>query len=602
MDNNESAVHPSELLEFATVSPLSKHTGTFSSHVEYAAISVPPETADTLRSKDVDEKQQQAQCAQESLVADLALPRINSDALAAAQSEHKMTFRQGLRQYPRAIFWSAVISLAIVGEGFDTALINSFYAFPEFQKSYGVPTSDGGYQIATKWQSALNNGSVAGSVIGLIANGWLTERFGYRRTLLGALAFLAGSIFLTFFAFNIQTLLAGQILCGLPWGVCSTLTMSYAAEVMPLALRGYLTANVNLCWLWGQIIALGTLRGLLDVQSPWSYRVPFGVQWAWIVIVGLGAFFAPESPWWLVRQGKLVDAKRSLLRLSNKSNDFNPDNTIAMMTHTNEVEIQLNGRGMRNDLSYLECFKGTNARRTEIACMVFIAQNLSGLPVIAFAAYVYRQVGFNYTQAFDLTLGMHGLAICASIGSLALIRYFGRRQLYLIGLGLAAIVLLAGGVLGSFPENDKILWAIATTIIIFIFIFDATMGPLTYIIVAEIPSTRLRVNTVVLARCSYNICALVTNVLQQNMLNPLSWNWGAKSFYFWSAAACFCLIYCYFRLPETKGLTYHELDILFEKRAGARKFAGFQKKLAESGYFGLYYEPEERNDSVAWHK
>jgi SP family general alpha glucoside:H+ symporter-like MFS transporter len=92
----------------------------------------------------------------------------------------------------------------------------------------------------------LSNGSTAGSILGLFANGMLTEWFGYRKTMIGALIALGGFIFLSFFAFNLETLLASQILCGLSWGVFSTLTTTYAAEVMPLNLRGYLTANVNL--------------------------------------------------------------------------------------------------------------------------------------------------------------------------------------------------------------------------------------------------------------------------------------------------------------------------------------------------------------------
>lgn len=530
----------------------------------------------------------------------LGLPRINSRALAAAQSEHSMSFRDGMRIFPKAIFWSACISLAIVGEGFDTSLINSFYAFETFRRSYGVPSDDGSYQIPTKWQASLNNGSVAGSVIGLLANGWLTERFGYRKTLIYGLFFLAGAIFLTFFAFNIETLLAGQILSGLPWGIFSTLAVSYAAEVLPLQLRGYSVASVNLCWLLGQIIAIGTIRGFLADHwtSEWSYRIPFGLQWVWILVVLAAAWFAPESPWYLVRKQRFDDAKKVLMRLSQKDQRINLDNVIAMMRHTDEVEKQLNnGKAERNDLSYFECFRGKNLRRTEIACIVFMAQNLCGLPLIGFAAYFYRQVGFSTVRSFDLTLGMHGLAIMGSLIALVLIKRFGRRQLYLFGLGSLFVILVAASTLGTLPETNGILWGQAGLVVLFIFIFDLTIGPLTYTLVAEMPSTRLRVNTIVLARISYNVCSLVTNAISVNALNSLSWNLQGKSNWIWSGTCLLCLIYCYFRVPETKGLTYHELDILFEKGANARKFSSIQKRLEETGYFGFY---EQGDFEPAW--
>ncbi|KAJ9660521.1 hypothetical protein H2198_002457 [Neophaeococcomyces mojaviensis] len=531
-------------------------------------------------------------------ISGLDLPRINSAALAAAQTEHQMSFRDGLRTYPKAIFWSAIISLAIVGEGFDTALINSFFAFDTFRRSYGVQVGDGTYQITTKWQTALNNGSVAGSVIGLLANGWLTERFGYRKTLIGALLSLAAFIFLTFFAFNIETLLAGQILCGLPWGVCSTLAMSYAAEVMPLTLRGYTIANINMCWLWGQLIAQGTMRGLIGDKSEWSYRIPFGIQWAWIVIVIVGAFFAPESPWYLVRKHRFSEAKGSLKRLIQKSQSVNIDNIISMMRHTDEVEKQLNvGKTKRNDITYLECFRGTNLRRSEIACCVFMTQALC-LPPIGFAAYFYRQIRFDIRRSFDLSLGMQGLALIGNLVAYGLMKYFGRRRLYLVGLATLFMILLIAGILGSLPESPAILWAIASLILVFIFVFDCTVGPLTYTLVSEVPSTRLRVNTIVLARISYNLLSLVTNLISNHALNSLSWNMKGKANFIWIGTCLLCLVYCYFRVPETRGLTYHELDILFEKRADARKFADIQKRLDETGYFGFYQNNSDAN--IVW--
>lgn len=57
-----------------------------------------------------------------------------------------------------------------------------------------------------------------------------------------------------------------------------TVTCVYAIELMPTSLRAYLTSFVNMCWLLGQLIASGTLRGTLSMPAPWAYRVPFAVQ------------------------------------------------------------------------------------------------------------------------------------------------------------------------------------------------------------------------------------------------------------------------------------------------------------------------------------
>lgn len=65
-----------------------------------------------------------------------------------------------------------------------------------------------------------SNGARAGEVIGLLINGFVSERFGYRKTMIGALIAMAGFIFILFFAPNVQTLVIGEVFCGIPWGMC----------------------------------------------------------------------------------------------------------------------------------------------------------------------------------------------------------------------------------------------------------------------------------------------------------------------------------------------------------------------------------------------
>lgn len=65
---------------------------------------------------------------------------------------------------------------------------------------------------------------------------------------------------------------------GIPWGVFQMLTTSHAAEVRPVALRGYLTIYVNMVRGVGKLLATGVLRALLSRKDEWSYRIPFALQ------------------------------------------------------------------------------------------------------------------------------------------------------------------------------------------------------------------------------------------------------------------------------------------------------------------------------------
>ncbi|KAF4618416.1 hypothetical protein G7Y89_g14886 [Cudoniella acicularis] len=496
---------------------------------------------------------------------------LSAEAQDATKAEHEMGLKQALKLYPKAVLWSILLSTAIVMEGYDVVLLNSFYGLPQFNRKYGVPLPDGTFTIPAPWKSGLSNGAQCGEILGLFINGIVSEKFGYRKTMIVSLALMVAFIFIPFFSHNIQTLLVGEILCGIPWGVFQTLTTAYASEVCPVALRAYLCTYVNLCWVIGQFIASGVLRGVLTREDQWAYRIPFAIQWLWPIPILIGVLFAPESPWWLVRQGRTEDAKNALLRLTTRNDPtFNADSTIAMMTHTNEIEKQISaGTG------YFDCFKGTDLRRTEIACMTWMVQSICGSTFMGYSTYFYQQAGLPTASAFDLSMGQYALGMIGTVGSWFLMSRAGRRTLYLNGSCVLCILLLIIGLTSIAPStNLPSRWAIGSMLLIFTFVYDISVGPVCYALVAEMSSTRLKAKTIVLARNFYNIGGIIVNVLTTYQLtpSPSGWGWGAKSGFFWAGSCFLCVVWIYFRLPEPKGRTYGEMDVLFERGISARKF------------------------------
>jgi SP family general alpha glucoside:H+ symporter-like MFS transporter len=173
-----------------------------------------------------------------------AADRVISDARLATEKEHKMTLMQGIRLYPKAIGWSVLISTCIVMEGYDVCLLNNFFGFPQFKRKYGSQLPDGTYEIPAKWQAGLSNGVIVGEIIGLFLNGWVSEAIGYRYTVMACLLLIIAFTAIFFTAQTVVHLLVAEILCGIPWGVFQTLTITYASEVCPVALRGYCRLNL----------------------------------------------------------------------------------------------------------------------------------------------------------------------------------------------------------------------------------------------------------------------------------------------------------------------------------------------------------------------
>ncbi|PQE07476.1 MFS alpha-glucoside transporter protein [Rutstroemia sp. NJR-2017a BBW] len=131
------------------------------------------------------------------------------------------------------------------------------------------------------------------------------------------------------------------------------------------------------------------------------------------------------------------------------------------------------------------------------------------------------------------------------------------------------------GFLGLVPESHRKASSLATGSIMLIWAlaYQLSVGTVCYSLVAELSTRRLQIKTVVLGRNLYNVVGIVCSVVTPYMLNPGEWNWSNFTGFFWAGICFCCIIYTYFRVPEPKGRSFAELDLLFEKGVSARKFA-----------------------------
>jgi SP family general alpha glucoside:H+ symporter-like MFS transporter len=503
-------------------------------------------------------------------------------ARQAADDEHELSLGQAVRKYPKAVMWSVLLSTCIIMEGYDIVLMSSFFAQPSFSRRYGdYDPASGSYQISASWQNGLSNAVSVGTIIGAFGNGYFTHRLGYRAVLLASLVAQCAFIFFAFFAPNLPVLLVGEFLCGIPWGVFATMAPAYASEVCPMALRGHLAIYINLAWAFGQLISAGVQSAFADNQTEWAYRIPFALQWAWPIPLFVILWFAPESPWHYVRRRQLQDAERSVLRLSGGSARAGADTdavhdarrTVAMMVHTNALEEDMDA-----GTSYRDCFRGVNLRRTEVACMAFAAQPFCGSAMAGTPTYFFVQAGLPTTISFNMSVGGLGLACVGTVASGYLMRVCGRRTLYLWGLGALTATLAAVGVISAAAAADSqgANYAQAGLMLLWLLVYYLTVGPICYAVISETSATRLRTKSVSLSRIAYYIAQIVCNIVNPYMLNPTAGNWRGKTAFFWGGCALVFFVWSWFRLPETKGKTFEELDILFARGVRARDFAKYR--------------------------
>ncbi|KAH6648241.1 general substrate transporter [Truncatella angustata] len=517
----------------------------------------------------------------------------------ALNNERKMGVIQSLLFWRKAVAFSFFISLAVIMEGYDTSLMNNFFPFPAFKNKFGDEIDpDGGMLVSSKWQTIILNGTQIGCIIGLVINGYISEWLGYKKTMVVTMFAMVAAVFIPFFSTSLGMYLAGGIIQGLPWGVFQTLAVSYAADLCPTHLRGnamaYMTSWVNLCWVVGGLLSTGILRGLLNIDSEWGYRIPFALQWLWPIPITVATLLCPESPWWLVRKGRINEARTAIRQLTSPMPgiDFDVDAHVGMMVTTDQFERQA-----QSGTNYWHCFQGSDRRRTEISAMVCITQAFCGVPFMAYGVQFMERAGLGTNAAFDLNVVQSCVGFIGCIIAWWAMTYFGRRLLYLAGLSSMLVILIIIGFLGLAAEaNSGVSWAVGALIIFMLFLFQMSLGPTCYTIFAEIPSTQLRIKTVVLARASYNSAVFINNAIMPKIVGKNDWNWGAKGGFFWAGIDLLFLVWTWFRLPESKGLTYTELDLLFEHEVATRQFSQAKADSLKSVLIGVADQQEKKLD------
>ncbi|KAF5661200.1 mfs sp general alpha glucoside:h+ symporter [Fusarium heterosporum] len=489
-------------------------------------------------------------------------------AIDAENQEHNMTVLEAVRAYPAASFWAVNMSCTIIMEAYCLFLIGNFIALPAFAKRYGVfSDKDDKWVIETRWQSALQVIGPVGAIIGVVIAGPITSRIGYRWTTILALMLLNAFIFIFYFADSLPVILISQLFEGIPWGIFVANSPAYCSEIVPLQLRAPATQMLQMFWAVGAIIVGGVAYHFNDLDTQQAYRIPIALQWMFPTPLAILIYFSPESPWWLVRKGRLEDAAKAVRRLGRATHVDNSHEAISMMKRTIDLEKDT------KDPSLLELFRGTDRYRTLIVCGVYAAQNLTGNLIANQAVYFFEQAGMPTKTAFAMGLITSALQAVFVMLSWILTTYFGRRSIYLWGSLGNTILLVALGVAATVGATSTAKSnAQASLGLMISVLFTLGPAPASWVIIGETSSIRLRPLTTGIGRGAYYIINIPCIFLSSWMLNPTGANLGGKCGYVWAGTGAFCLACAYIWLPEMKNRSYREIDILFKRKVPARKW------------------------------
>ncbi|KAF1364036.1 sugar transporter [Lizonia empirigonia] len=497
---------------------------------------------------------------------DAKLEAYKAAAMEAETAEQNSGVLQAVKEYPMAALWAFVMSCTIIMEAYCVFLMGNFIALPRFAQDYGVysPEKDK-YIIVASWQSALQMGGPLGAIIGVLVAGPLTSKIGYRWATISGLMLLNAFIFVFYFAKSLPVMFVAQLLEGIPWGIFIANAPAYCSEITPIQLRAPATQMLQMFWAIGAIIVGGVTFHYNSIDNPVAYRIPIALQWMFPTPLAILLFLAPESPWWLVRKGRLEEAEKSVARLGRKST-LNASESVAMMRRTVDLEKSI------KEPNLVELFKGTDLYRTLIVCGVYAAQNLTGNLIANQAVYFFEQAGMSTNTAFAMGLITSALQWVFVMLSWILTSYLGRRTIYVWGSLINVAFLVALGIAGSVGISNAASLAQASLGLIVSVLFTLGPAPASWVIIGETSSIRLRPLTTGVGRAAYYIVNIPCIFLASYMLNPDEANLGGKCGYVWAGTGFVCFLLAYFFLPEMKNRSYREIDILFKRKVPARQW------------------------------
>jgi SP family general alpha glucoside:H+ symporter-like MFS transporter len=371
---------------------------------------------------------------------------------------------------------------------------------------------------------------------------------------------------------------------GIALGFFITLGPAYVSEIAPIPLRSPLISTVNFFITAGQFLAIGIGNDRFPIITPDSYKLIFAIQWVFPGIMLLVVFFLPESPWYLVKKGKSEEAARSLTRLHNASYD------VAGALAEIELAVQTDRENSlhQRTASFLECFQGSDLRRTRIACGMFIIQQISGIAFYSQGLYFLSIAGLNITLAFRLTLMGFGLGLVSNVLGWVLMTYYGRylswellhinitltnnrRPIILLGIVLNFALLVAIGAAGCFSGSKALLF-IGIAVNLANLFYAPTIGATTWAVSAEISSPKLRQKTQSLCTSTNALTSWVFSFITPYLINNDEANLGGKAAFVWAGCCVLGLVWVWFELPETKGRSFVEFNELFERKTATRAF------------------------------
>lgn len=439
---------------------------------------------------------------------------------------------------------SAIAAIAGLLFGFDTGIISGALLF--IQKDYA---------ISTTMKELIVSSVLLGAMFGSLAGGSLTDRFGRRRLMLVISAlFIVGTV-IAACANGVNAILFGRLFIGFAIGMGSYTAPLYIAEVAPFEWRGGLVSLNQLAITIGILSSYLINYAFTNIDGSWRWM--FGMGLIPAALLSIGMIFLPESPRWLVKQNRLDEATKTLQRLRNSTN---VDDELQEIRNSFKIK----------QASFREIFSPWVRPVLFFGAMLGVIQQVTGInTIIYYAPIIFQLAGFHDAASSILaTVGIGVVNVLATVFAIYYLDRLGRRPLLLagiVGMALTLSCLSLAFYLGTSGDLMRFV-AIACTFL-YIICFAFSLGAILWLIVSEIFPLEVRATTMGVAVFSCWIANLAVSSTFLTLLNALG---PSMTFLLYALMCVFSFVFCYYKTPETKGVTLEQIEENIRQRLPLR--------------------------------
>lgn len=436
--------------------------------------------------------------------------------------------------------------------GYDSSLMGSFNVMPSYQSYFTLTTATKSFNTAVSY--------VGGAAICFISGPWTDWRGRREAIFWSALITLIGGV-IQGAAVNIAMFIAGRLIIGFGMGLAQTSTPTLLAETVPVRWRGFAMGLYYACWGVGTLLASAVCYGTQTLTTTWAWRIPSLLQaapsvWCFVILL-----FVPESPRWLIANGR-KDEALEILAISNASGNMQDP---AVLVQFKEIEDTIQFERERESSSWRSLLHPSNRKRMLIILTFPLFVMLPGTNVVTFYfGDILSNAGISDANTqLQINVILTSFTLVVALVGAWFADKVGRKKLCAASLtgGLVSLYLL-GGLTAKYGDSGNKSGIYGT--IAMIFIYNATYAwgvtPLTVLYPPEVLSFDIRAMGMAMYTLVTKLCGLFVAMVIPFGMEAIGW----KVYIINASVDILFVVFVVLVWVETRGLTLEEVDLVFD--------------------------------------